>query len=115
MPSSQRACAVSVFRELLRLSHRLPETTRGQSLQQVREQFRANRAVTDAAELERLMKAARDRLSFLRMVTPKSRRDGQTGRTRLVYRGGGAGEGGRRTCGPAPRACRRPRAVGDWA
>ena len=136
----------------MRLSHRLPEATRAQSLQQargpdeararasrrgrapltrapraqVRDQFRANRDVADPQALEGLMKvprrakeegeahtlalipsalrarapppprvaqAAHGRLGFLRMVTPKARREvrAAAGRARApTGRAGGA-------------------------
>eukprot|EP01012_Entosiphon_sulcatum_P017167 TRINITY_DN21980_c0_g1_i1.p1 TRINITY_DN21980_c0_g1~~TRINITY_DN21980_c0_g1_i1.p1 ORF type:complete len:146 (+),score=28.44 TRINITY_DN21980_c0_g1_i1:48-440(+) len=82
---SSRA-VLSLYRQLLRQCHRLPEGQASPSLREVVDTFRKHRGA-DPSDVQRLLERGNSRLSFLNMVTPR-RRSGSGGSTTYVLRNG---------------------------
>jgi hypothetical protein len=72
------------YRELARLVKRLPENSYENGWQELRTSFR--KPLASGEELDNRLKAADDRMSFLRMITPKEKGSNQSGR--WVYKDG---------------------------
>lgn len=72
------------YRAIARLVQRLPEKQLDKSWKELRQSFR--RPLAEGESLDARLKAADDRMSFLRMVTPKERPSSQGGK--WVYKDG---------------------------
>jgi hypothetical protein len=99
MSSAARAAVLSSYRELLRLTARLPEAQRARALDEARSALRAHAAEPSEARQLDLRKRLAARISFLRAVTPRMHgeasaySDGGGGRAHYVLRGGQLVEG----------------------
>ena len=60
-----------LYKELIIVSKRLPAEQQAATLQEIRTTFRQHVNETDPAVIEKLVKQANSRLSFLKMITPK--------------------------------------------
>jgi hypothetical protein len=72
------------YREMVRLVQRLPAKQIDQSYKELRKTFR--QPLQKGESLDKRLEAADDRISFLRMITPKERVSGGTGT--WVYKNG---------------------------
>lgn len=77
------------YRDLAKLVKRLPDNTLEKSLDELRTAFR--KPLKDGESLEARLQAADDRMSFLRIITPKETTSNQGGR--WVYKDGQRLEG----------------------
>jgi hypothetical protein len=87
--AATRANVLSVYKRLLRLARQLPAAKRGQSVSEIREQFRANMG-SASEDVAKLLEKANSSLGYLKIVTPRGRQ-AQGGVTKLVF---GAAAGG---------------------
>jgi len=107
--STGKANAVTVYRNMLRMvTGMTPKQKRIDTLQMVREQWRANATEEDPTVVQALLTKANSSLGYLKMISPKVMRipsasasssssdgDGggiktkQSGRTRIVFGAGG--------------------------
>ena len=91
-PADARAPrALAVYKRLLLTARRLPAADRGRAEGEIRAAFRSSRGEVDPALIASLLRTAHDKLSYLRMVTPRVPGEGE---------GSGSGSG-------APRATSR--------
>ncbi|CAM9177374.1 unnamed protein product [Laminaria digitata] len=85
---ASRVYALSLYRQLLASSKRLPtKQRRDEAVLNIREGFRSNAQITDPSKAKDLLREAESRLSFLKIATPRGR-VGSAGATRAVYRDG---------------------------
>jgi len=89
-----------LYRELLRSAKLLPAAEQQQALADIRAGFRKNITDTSEAEIDKLLHAGREKLSYLKIVTPR-RPSGQAGKTSFIldkdgtFHEGSAGVAGR--------------------
>jgi hypothetical protein len=82
------------YKRLLSLARRLPGAEdRARAAEDIRAAFRRSRGEADPAAIAALLRTAHDKLSYLRMVTPRLPEDGSGGG------GGGGGSSGSRSGG----------------
>ena len=76
------------YREMARLVRRLPDKQLDSGYRELKQSFR--RPLQEGESLDQRIQAADDRLSFLRMITPKPRRrqEGSNGGGAWVYKDG---------------------------
>ena len=79
-----------VYKNLLRYAKRFPEPKRGESLQQIKREFRSNVSESNAKAVEEMIKKANSSLGYLKIVTPR-RNENQTGSITLVFNNKEAG------------------------
>lgn len=77
MSTQKRYTILSLYRALLQQASGITETAkRGDALREIRMSFRAHKCESDDATVDKLLVDANNRLSFLKMVTPRLRRQG---------------------------------------
>eukprot|EP01124_Arcella_intermedia_P030235 TRINITY_DN6573_c0_g1_i1.p1 TRINITY_DN6573_c0_g1~~TRINITY_DN6573_c0_g1_i1.p1 ORF type:complete len:113 (-),score=8.40 TRINITY_DN6573_c0_g1_i1:77-415(-) len=67
--------ALRLYRQLLRQVQYLPPDARASALQRTRVAFRANKDVSDGMRIRQLLLEGRDKLSYLKMSTARTRVD----------------------------------------
>lgn len=84
--SQVQSNALSIYRNLLKLSRALPAAKRAQSIAQIREGFRSAKGVNDPKEIQILLEKANSSLGYLKIITPRSAQSKpQTGKTTIVF------------------------------
>ena len=78
---------INLFRDLLKTAKKLPANQSIDFKTKIKEEFTAGRkAILNEKETEMSISKGKDRLAFLRMITPKGHVVGQSDHFRKVYR-----------------------------
>ncbi len=70
--STQTVSVLRTYRELLTLIRKLPQTQRDQALVEAKSAVRAHQHETDAAKVSDLLKQMAAKISYLRVITPRT-------------------------------------------
>lgn len=88
--SSQRANVLHAYRRLIQMAKLAPQDKRKELFNQIRTGFRANREESSPEKLAEMMQKASSSLSFLKIMTPRSKykKSSSDGVTRIVFGAG---------------------------
>ena len=77
---------INLYRDLLKTVKKLPASQSQDFKMKIKEEFITGRTILNEKERENSISKGKDRLAFLRMITPKGHIVGQSDHFRKVYR-----------------------------
>jgi len=110
-----KSTALSTYRNLSRLIKNIPsEKERIKNLQTLRMTYQANASIQDSERINECIKEAGEKIAYLRIVTPKSRKtESKNGKKRFIYTKEGVVEVDEETGGGTRRDA-SGRVVSNW-
>lgn len=76
---------LNLYKNLLKLAKNLPAASRQESIAKIQAEFRRNTAESDPEQVQKLIKHAESSLGYLKIVTPRTTSNSQSGHTKIVF------------------------------
>lgn len=83
--NANKVNVLSMYRKLLKSVRKLQTPDCAKKTQQIRDCFRSSINERDPEKIKSLIFKAQSSLGYMKIVSPRRKSDGETGRTRIVY------------------------------